>query len=157
MSSIEVTPLLKSCPNPGNELKARGPIVDPVSLILGALTSGAAQGVAESTANSVKDAYSKLKSLLSRRFAGSVTAELALAQHADDPETWRAPLVKALTESGASTDSAVIKAAQRLMALLDDAGTQAGKYNIDLRRAQGVQVGDGSQQLNVFTTRPEIP
>jgi hypothetical protein len=131
--------------------------MDPVSLILGALTSGAAQGVAESAADSIKDAYGKLKRLVSRRFTGNKTLELTLAQHADDPGTWRAPLAKALTQSGAAADLAVIDAAQQLMALLDETGSRAGKYNVDLRGAQGVQVGDGSQQVNLFTSGTDVP
>jgi hypothetical protein len=131
--------------------------LDPVTLILGALTSGAAQGVAESAADSVKDAYGKLKGLVARRFAGNKTAEVALAEHADDPGTWQAPLAKALTESGVCADPAIIDAARQLMALLDEAGTRAGKYNVDLRGAQGVQVGDGNQQVNLFSARPEVP
>jgi hypothetical protein len=128
-----------------------------MSLILGALASGATQGVADSAADSVKDAYSRLKSLVSRRFAGNKTFEVTLAQHADDPGTWQVPLAKALTQSGATADPIVIDAAQQLMALLDEIGSRAGKYNVDLRGAQGVQVGDGGHQVNLFTSPTEVP
>lgn len=92
--------------------------------------------------------------MLTRRFAGNRSAEVALAEHAEDPETWQAPLTKALTESGAGADPVVIEAAQQLMALLDEAGTRAGKYHVDLRGASGVQVGDGNQQVNFFGAVP---
>ena len=131
--------------------------MDPVSLILGALASGVAHGTTESATEAVKDAYRSLKDQLSRRFKGRRSAEIALAEHADDPETWQAPLAKALAETGASTDQTVIEAAQRLMALLDPAGTVAGEYNIDVRGAQGVQIGDRNNQFNVFTTQPRVP
>jgi hypothetical protein len=36
-------------------------------------------------------------------------------------------------------DRAVIEVARQLMALLDPAGTQQGKYQVDLPGAQGVQ------------------
>ena len=130
--------------------------MDPVSLVLNALTSGAAQGVAESASDAVKAAYSRLKRLVSGRFAGNKTAEVALVEHADDPDTWQAPLAKALANSGASADRSVIEAAQQLMALLDEAGTREGKYRVDLRGAQGVQVGDGNRQYNTFAVSPEI-
>lgn len=126
--------------------------MEPVSLILEALTSGAAKGITESAADVVKDAYSGLKRMISKRLAGNKTAEVALAEYGDDPETWKAPLAKALLESGSCADPAVIEAAQRLMSLLDDAGARAGKYNVDVRGAQGVQVGDSNQQVNVFST-----
>jgi hypothetical protein len=51
----------------------------------------------------------------------------------------------------------VIEAARQLMVLLDEAGVRAGKYDVDLRGAQGVQVGDGNQQVNLFSTPPERP
>jgi hypothetical protein len=126
--------------------------MDPVSLVLNALTLGAAQGITDSVSDVVKSAYEKLKQLVAAKFAGSKSAELALEEHAADPETWRAPLSKALTTSGAAADTAVLGAAQQLMALLDPAGTAQGKYQIDLRGAQGVQVGDGNQQFNTFNS-----
>lgn len=126
--------------------------MDPVSLVLNALTSGAAQGITDSVSDIVTSAYDKLKQLVAAKFAGSQPAELALEEHAADPETWRAPLAKALTTSGAATDTAVLGAAQQLMALLDPAGTAQGKYQIDLRGAHGIQVGDGNQQVNTFNS-----
>src|SRR5215469_7800729 len=50
------------------------------------------------------------------------------------------PLAKALAETGTDADPAVIEAARHLMELLDETGARAGKYNVDLRGAQGVQV-----------------
>jgi hypothetical protein len=41
-----------------------------------------------------------------------------------------------------------------LLALLDPTGTRAGKYMVDLRGAQGVQVGDHNTQTNTFSTPP---
>ncbi len=124
--------------------------MDPVSLVLNALTSGAAQGIADSVSDAVNSAYTKLKQLVNAKLSGSKSAEVALAEHATDPETWQAPLTKALTVSGVGADQAIIEAAQLVMALLDPAGTEQGKYQIDLRGAQGVQVGDGNQQFNTF-------
>ena len=129
--------------------------MDPVSLILGALASGAAQGIGDSVADAVAGRLQPAMHLLSGRFTGNQAAEVALVEHAHDAETWQAPLAKALDSSGASADPAVIKAAQDLMALLDEPGSRTGKYHVDLRGAQGVQVGDSNQQANVFTTRPD--
>lgn len=128
--------------------------MDAVSLILDALTSGAARGLTDSTADAVKDAYSSLKRLVSGWFAGNKTAAMVLAEHTNDPSTWQAPLGKALTESGASGDPAVIEAAQRVMALLDELSSKAGKYRVDLRNASAAVVGEGNQQVNVFHAMP---
>ena len=124
--------------------------MDPVSLVLVALASGVGQGVSESASDAVKAAYGRLRRLVADRFAGSTSAEVALAGHADNPQTWRAPLAMALADTGAGFDESVIEAAQELMALLDEPGTGLGKYQVDLRGARGVQVGDGNQQFNVF-------
>jgi hypothetical protein len=124
--------------------------VDPVSLVLTALASGAAQGAADSVSDAVKSAYTKLTQLVSARFSGNRPAKVALAEHAADPETWQAPLAKALTADGVGADQVIIEAAQQLMSLLDQAGSAQGKYQVVLRDAQGVQIGDGNQQRNTF-------
>jgi hypothetical protein len=128
--------------------------MDPVTLIVAALAAGAASGAGEAATTAVKDAYQGLKRLVSARFAGRNPAEVALAEHETDPDTWQAPLARELLQTGTDTDPEVIEAAQRLMALLDQTGTRAGKYTVDLRGAQGVQLGDHNRQLNQFSTPP---
>jgi hypothetical protein len=112
--------------------------------------------MADSASDAVAAAYSRLKRLVADRFAGNKSAEVALSEHESDPETWRTPLAKTLAATGTIADESVIVAAQQLMALLDAAGTQAGKYDVDLRGAQGVQVGKGNQQFNVYNAAPGI-
>ena len=127
--------------------------MDAVSLVVNALTSGATQGIADTVSDAVTSAYAKLKRLVSAKFAGNSSAEVALVEHASDPETWQAPLTKYLAGSGADSDEAIVQAAQQLLALLDPAGTAQGKYRVDLRGAQGVQVGDGNQNTTPSTSR----
>jgi hypothetical protein len=131
-------------------LVQQGGTVDPVSLVLNALTSGAAQGVADSVSDAIKSAYSKLKQLVSAKLSGNKSVEVALAEHAADPESWQAPLTKALTTCGVGADQPVIEAAQQLMALLDPAGTQQGKYQIDLPAPRVSKLAMGNQQFNTF-------
>jgi hypothetical protein len=97
----------------------------------------------------VQDAYEAMKRLVSKRLAGRRSAEVALIEYEVDPQTWERPLAKALAESGAADDEAVVVTAQQLMGLVDAAGTAAGKYTVDLRAARNVQVGDGNQQFNL--------
>jgi hypothetical protein len=123
--------------------------MDPVSLVVGALAAGAGAGLKDTAAAGVKDAYAGLKQLLVRRFSGKPAAEVALAEHETDPDTWRAPLEKALTELGATGDGDVLAAAQRVMELLDPAGAQAGIYVTDAHGAQNVQVGSHNRQVNL--------
>jgi uncharacterized membrane protein len=128
--------------------------VDPASLVLNALTSGAVQGAAYSVSDAVNSAYGKLRLLVSARLSGNKPAEVALAKHATDPETWQAPPTKALTASSVGADQAVIEAARQLMALLDPAGTEQGKYQVDLPGAQRVRLAmatSGSTPFNTVT------
>jgi hypothetical protein len=131
-----------------------GVAVDPVTLIVAALAAGAAHGVSESASAAVTDAYESLKAKVAGWFGGSAAREVVLVEHENSPDTWQAPLAAALTETGAAADPAVVKAAQLLMALLDAPGTRSGKYRVDVRGAQGVQVGDRNTQTNTFTTPP---
>lgn len=124
--------------------------MDPVSLIVGAL----AAGVSATGKNAVQDAYEALKRLVAARLAGRRPAEVALAEHEVDPGTWHQPLTKAVAESGAAADEAIVAAAQRVMALVDVPGTAAGRYTVDLRSAQGVQLGESNQQVNLFGLGP---
>jgi hypothetical protein len=128
--------------------------MEPVTLILGALAAGALGGVGEAATSAVRDAYQGLRGLLTKKLAGRASAEVALVEHETDPVTWRDPLAQALRASGAAGDPTVIKAAQQLMALMDEAGARAGKYHVDLRGAQGVQAGDHNIQVNTFSAPP---
>ena len=124
--------------------------------MLDALASGAARGVADGAGDAVGAAYGRLKRLIADRFAGNKSAEVALDEHAVDPDTWQAPLAKALDATGVSADESVLVAARQLMELLDAVGARAGKYDVDLRGGHGVQVGEGNQQVNIYTAAPGI-
>jgi hypothetical protein len=124
--------------------------MDPVTLIVTALAAGAADALKDGAAQAVKDAFARLKGLVAARCAGNAKAELVLAEHEADPQTWQAPLAAQLSEAGAGADVDLVAAAQALMVLVDVAGSQSGKYIVDVRGSQGVQVGDDSMQINTF-------
>jgi hypothetical protein len=123
--------------------------MDPIALIVTALAAGAALGVLDTAAAMVKDSYASLKALVRRRLGGDPGAEMMLAQHEQAPDTWRAPLMAELARTGAEGDSGLIAAAKALLDLVGQAG-EAGKYAVDLRGAQGAQIGDHNRQDNVF-------
>jgi lipid-binding SYLF domain-containing protein len=129
--------------------------MDPVTLILTALAAGAALGVKDTASQAVKDAYDGLKTLVKRRFGGRADGELVLARYEEAPETWKDPLATELAAAGAGDDVGLVAAAQALMALADPAGSQAGKYTVQVLGGQGVQVGDHNIQRNVFGASPE--
>ena len=128
--------------------------MDPITLIVTALAAGAASGAADAASSAVKDAYAGLKALVARRLGGRPDAELVLARHEQAPEVWQAPLMAELADAGADRDLELVQAARALMTLVDGAGARAGKYTVDVRGAQGVQVGDRASQHNVFHAPP---
>lgn len=127
--------------------------MDPITLIVTALAAGAASGLTDTTATAVHDAYLSLKALVRRRLGSRADGELVLARHAEAPGTWEGPLAAELSAAGAGIDHDLIQAAQALMRLADDAGYRSGKYSVDARGSQGVQVGDHNIQHNVFGYR----
>lgn len=128
--------------------------MDPVSLIVAALAAGAVAGAQNTATDAVKDAYTGLKELVRRRLSGRESGRVALARHEADPQQQVPVLEAELVEVGAGDDAAVVAAAQRVMALVDAAGTRAGRYTVDVRGAQGVQVGDHNVQTNTFSAPP---
>lgn len=131
-------------------------VVDPVSLIVAALTAGVAAGAGSTASDAVKDAYTELKGLVRRRLSGRKSGEMALAGHDAKAEHGADALEAELVAVGAGDDAAMVDAAQRLLAVLDPVGSQAGKYAVDLRGAQGIQVGDHNTQTNTFSTPPPV-
>jgi hypothetical protein len=103
----------------------------------------------------VKDAYARLKALVKKRLGGEQDAEVVLAKHERFPETWQAPLMAELAEAGADRDRDLIAAAKALLDLVGEAGG-GPKYSVDMRGAQGVQVGDHNRQDNAFSA-PDSP
>jgi thioredoxin-like negative regulator of GroEL len=128
--------------------------MEPVSLIVTALAAGAAsgavKGLTESASAGAKKAWQALRDAVAARFADAPTAQVVLTEHASDPDTYDKAMAKQLQLTGADTDPRIVALAQELMTLIDPAGTNAGKYTIDLRGAQGVQVGDHNTQTNTF-------
>jgi hypothetical protein len=128
--------------------------MDPVSLVLGALAAGAGTGVTDVASSAITDAYQSLKQALGRWFKDTPGAELALREHASDPVTWEAPLAKAVRESGAAGDEAVVLAAQQLLALVEAPGTRTGKYVSDVRDSPGTVIGDNAYVTQTFGVTP---
>jgi hypothetical protein len=123
--------------------------MDPVTLVMGALAAGAATGLGESATSAVRRAYRELKQLVRARLVDE-RAQAALERYESDPHARTGELTEVLAASGAANEETILAAARQMMALIDPAGTAAGKYVVDLREAQGVQVGDGNTQTNTF-------
>jgi hypothetical protein len=102
--------------------------MDPVTLILTALAAGAAAGAQDTISSAMKDAYVALKTFIARKFIDKPEAEVALAQHEQDPDTWEKPLKKALSSVQADHDQQIIQAAEKLMTIAQSEGRIGGTY-----------------------------
>ena len=130
--------------------------MDPVTLILTALATGAAASAKDVTSQAVKDAYNGLKTLIKNKLAGKPDAEMALAQHEKKPEVWKAPLEDGLKEAGVEQDQDIIAAAQQLMTLVHPQQAAMGKYNVQITgNVQGYAQGDHQQVTMNFGNEPK--
>lgn len=136
--------------------------MDPLSLIITALVAGASNAAKDTASSLIKDGYGALKKLVLRRLeerrrtAGGIDPVAIVDAHEQDPSTWRGPLVQALAAADIRADPVIIAAARELLGQIDPGGAAAGKYSVDLRGAQGVQVGDNAT-MHVNFTGPITP
>jgi hypothetical protein len=128
--------------------------MEPVTLIVKALGAGAALGARETASSAATDAYAALKAAVSKKLDCRPGSEVMLTRHEEHPETWQAPLMEELQKAGADRDLGLTAAAQALLAVVDGAGTRAGKYIIDGRESQGMQIGDYNTQHITFQAPP---
>jgi hypothetical protein len=124
--------------------------MEPISLILAALLAGATTGAGEAAGTAIKDTYAGLRDALKRKLAGKPAAESVIQEYTADPDNWEPAVTAYLKQAGADRDEALVSLAQAVMAHVDPAGSSTGKYSVDLRGAQGVQVGDRNTQSNYF-------
>jgi RIP homotypic interaction motif len=129
--------------------------MEPISLILAALLAGATKGAGEAAGTAIKDAYVGLRDAVKRKLAARPAAGSAVEEYTADPANWAPALTAYLKQVDADRDEALLSLAQAVMAQADPAGSSSGKYSVDLRGAQGVQVGDGNTQANDFRAGPQ--
>lgn len=116
--------------------------MEPISLLLAALAVGG-QAVAGEV---IADAYENLKGYVKRKFVGDPEAEMVLAQHAEQPEIWEAPLREALVRHGADKDEEIITAAQQVMTHVNPQQAATGKYNTQITGdVKGIVQGDNAR------------
>jgi RIP homotypic interaction motif len=128
--------------------------MEPVTLILTALATGAGAGALEALKDDAKEkakaTHARLHGLVKKRISGRPHGELALAEYDSAPKKWEGLLTNELTEAGAAQDDDLVTAAKALMEIIDQAGTKSGNYNVTIKDSKGVQVGDGNFQTNNF-------
>jgi hypothetical protein len=119
--------------------------MEPLSLIVAALVAGATAAAKDTATQAVKDAYQGLKTLVQRRFAGNAAAETALTEveKPEKSELWRRPLEDAVRETKAYEQEEIVRAAQKLLTLVDPQQAAVGKYNVQIAgNVRGLAQGD---------------
>jgi hypothetical protein len=129
--------------------------MDPMAAILTALTAGAAAALKDTATEAIKDGYNILKGLIERKLQDNPKAEVVLAEHEKDPETWEKPLEQTLTEAKVDQDEEIVKAAEQLLSLVQTQQT-GSKYNVQVTGdVQGMVTGDHADVTMNFGGKPE--
>lgn len=119
--------------------------MEPVSLIITALVTGAAEAMGG-------DAFKSFKDLIKSKFAGKPKAEMILAEHEKQPEVWEAPLKAELVEVGADQDQEILNKAKELLELLKPQEAAKGTFNIktgDVKGTVAGQISGGEFHQNI--------
>jgi hypothetical protein len=128
--------------------------VEPISLILSALSAGALAAVQEDAAQAVKDAYAGLKRLLLRRLHGNEAAKLSLAQYEKQPVAWEQPLRAELAAINAGQDDEVLAAVRVLVDHLDSDSAGSAVYRNQFHGpVHGLVQGDNNRVSMKFGGR----
>ena len=131
--------------------------MEPIPLIISALSNGAAAAAQDTVSKVIKDAYNGLKLLLQRKFAGKPHSEMILAKYEEKPQVWKEQLKQALTEIVTDQDIQIqiVQAAQKLMSLLNLEEAAIDKYNVQIEgNVQNFIQGDSAQVTISFGDQP---
>jgi len=121
--------------------------MDPQTVIISALTAGAAASAKEVVAQAVKDGYAGLKALVVRKFGqkGDVEAALEGVEKKPDSEARQAVLREELEVAGVAQDAEVVRQAQALLGLLKQHGLVTGpSYQATLSGSGAIAQGPGA-------------
>jgi len=114
--------------------------MDPVSVVAAAVGAGAATGLKDAAATSIKDAYSALKRLLAERYA---TIDVEPLERRPDSEPKRASLAEDLRDAGADSDDEILEAARRVLDEVsshDPAAARSIGIDIEGAKAEAVRI-----------------
>ncbi|MCC6569781.1 MAG: hypothetical protein IT315_11145 [Anaerolineales bacterium] len=127
--------------------------MEPVTLIVSALTAGATAALQETAGTAIKDAYQGLAGLVRKKFGKDTKAKTALDGSKEDPETWQKPLEKSVQESGIANDKEILGLAQELIKLLKSQNPSS-KYNVKIKGSKQIVVGDNAKVTMNLNEQP---
>jgi hypothetical protein len=124
--------------------------MDPMSLILAALTAGATAAFKDTAGEVIKDGYVALKTAIKTAWsAPDNTADVLLAEYESEPEISQKLIEKKFQDQGLDKNDDIIALADALLKQVDPDGYAAGKYQVTITNSKNVQVGDGNTQTNI--------
>jgi hypothetical protein len=150
---------MNNYPSVSRLIERKAYIMDPLTMILSALTAGAVAALKDTATAAVQDLYAGLKALIQKKFADKPLAKSILDEHAKDPETYAKPLEKNLKESAVDQDQAIVQKAQELLEAIKaspaggDIITQTANITGNARVGQFIQVGKVEGGLTI----PDAP
>lgn len=118
--------------------------MDPLTLIVTAVVTGAALALKPVTEQAVKDAYAGLKRLIVDRYGdkGDVAQAVASVENKPESEGRKVTLKEELADAGADQDERLLQAAKELLEKADSEGAKAGRYTVTVTASRhSVAVG----------------
>lgn len=119
--------------------------MDPVTLIVTALATGAAAGLKPTAEKVIKDAYEGLKTLITRKYERS-TAAVPVLEHNPASNAGKEVLRESLEEEGAGRDEDLLRQAQAVLQAIREhapaAAEAAGVLIEDIEAGASVNVRD---------------
>ncbi len=122
--------------------------MDPLSIIVGALVTGAAVATQATVPQAIEDAYAGLKALVVHKFGASSAVESAMrgVEKQPDSEARRDVLREELEGAGVAQDAEMLQRAQALIALIrQQAPAMAEKYSAVLTDGGAIARGPGAR------------
>jgi hypothetical protein len=125
--------------------------MDPISLIIAALSAGAIAAAKDTAGTAVKDAYLGLKTLIKKKFESDAFGQGMVDGKPEEIKQVESLLKDKLTKAGVDKDAEIIKLAQELLKQEKPEDSAAGKTNVVFQgEVKGAQVGDHNKQENKF-------
>jgi hypothetical protein len=119
--------------------------MDPLTLIVTALATGAAAGLKPTAEKAIKDAYEGLKALVVKRYERTKAA-VPVLEHNPASDAGKAVLRESLAEEGAAEDEALLRQAQAVLQAIRlhdaSAAEAAGVLIEDIEAGASVNVRD---------------
>ncbi|MGK7957774.1 MAG: hypothetical protein AB4063_21365 [Crocosphaera sp.] len=126
--------------------------MEPISLIMTALVSGATAACKGTAETVVKDAYEGLKTLIKRKFEGDPLAQAMVDAKPEEIKQAEGLLKGKISDAGVDKDPEILKVAQKLLKQAKSDESATGKFNVEFKgEVKGMQIGDHNVQQNKFS------